>query len=83
MSIALYGYGITPTGGGIHPVGTVFVDGFEVFLDAGVQVELANERIEGIFNPDAGRFLVELAPPITCELAPDIEVELQGGIDCG
>ena len=83
MSIALYGYGLKPVGGSIHPVGTVFVDGFEVVLSPGFEVALDNERIEGIFNPDAGRFLVELAPSITCELAPEIEVELQGGIDCG
>jgi hypothetical protein len=83
VSIALYGYGLIPSGGAFHPVGTVFVDGFEVVLAPGFDVALDDERIVGIFNPDAGRFLVELVPPITCELAPDIEVELQGGIDCG
>jgi hypothetical protein len=83
VSIALYGYGFTPTGGTIHPIGTVFVDGFEVALEPELEVLLDDGAIEGILNEDAMRFLVELEPAIECEVNSEIEIQLEEGIDCG
>lgn len=83
MSIALYGYGFTPTGGTIHPPGTVFVDGVEVILDAGVTVEIDTTLIEAIADLNAMRTVLELAPSIECELRDNVDIELEGGIGCG